>query len=133
MKNKIIKKLWSKTKDIKRVIIAKDIKTIHDKKQFARIIELERDRVHRGNKQFTVVVFAINHEINGKMNTKKIIYKISKRIRQIDQIGWYDKNHIGILLPNTNKKGAEIIKKEIIQAVGNIENKYDIKIISYPE
>lgn len=133
IKKSIIKKLWRKTEYLKRAFTEKTQKTIHDQKQFSRIIELERDRVHRGNKQFTVVLFRIENEFNGNSNTVELIYRITNRVRKIDQIGWYDSQHIGVLLPNTDKDGAEIITKEIIRSTGDIENLYDIVTMSYPE
>lgn len=129
----IFKKLFGKTGNMKKIFKLNTEKMMLDQKEFTKIIELERDRVHRGNKQFTVVLFAVEKQVNGNTNTVNLIKKIFNRVRKIDQIGWYDNQHIGVLLPNTDKEGADIITKDIIKSTGDKENQFGIVTMSYPE
>ena len=79
---------------------------ICSEQDFRRILELERERAERSRHKFSLVLLGtkeININNRGIGNTIK---KIIRRMRKIDQIGWYDSECIAILLPYTPFQGA---------------------------
>ena len=74
--------------------------------EFIRIIENERARAERNDHCFSLILFvtaAIGLKSN---NIGPFAQKIRHRIRQVDQIGWYDNRRIGLILPYTSNVGA---------------------------
>ena len=106
---------------------------IIDRDNFINLIELERDRVHRTNRQFSLVLISVNGNNNGSVDISDVTKIISKRVRRIDRIGWYDDTHLGVLLPNTNYTGAQVFLKDIKITKAETNRNMDMVIISYPE
>ena len=74
--------------------------------EFIRIIENERARAERNDHCFSLILFD-TAAIGLKSSTiGPFAQKIRHRIRQVDQIGWYDNRRIGLILPYTSNVGA---------------------------
>lgn len=125
--------LLKKSRSISQQIIKSRFKTIYEREKFLELIKLERDRVHRDDQQFSLILINVNENDNGISDTIKLVDKISKRVRRIDQIGWYDKNHLGVLLPQTSKAGAQIIANDICQNPDGSNNAIVFETSSYPD
>jgi hypothetical protein len=81
--------------------------TIHTPQSFKDLLQQERARAHRKGRQFSVVLFHLSEHVDqSKVVHPIMLPAIVKRIRKIDQVGFYDKNHIGLLLPHTSGDGA---------------------------
>lgn len=79
---------------------------ICSEKELIRIIENERARAERNDHCFSLILFD-TAAIGLKPGTiGPFAQKIRHRIRQVDQIGWYDKQRIGLVLPYTSNVGA---------------------------
>ena len=76
------------------------------KEKFVKIIENERARAERNDHCFSLILFD-TAAIGLKPGTiGPFAQKIRHRIRQVDQIGWYDNRRIGLILPYTSNVGA---------------------------
>ncbi len=87
--------------------LKKDSNGIHSEEEFRRIIDRERARADRTDHQFSLILLDLgftdsNHNKNGRL-----LQKIFFRMRRIDEIGWYDPQRIGIILPYTSEQGAQ--------------------------
>ena len=79
---------------------------ICSEEEFIRIIENERARAERNDHCFSLILFD-TAAIGLKPGTiGPFTQKIRHRIRQVDQIGWYDNQRIGLVLPYTSNIGA---------------------------
>lgn len=104
---------------------------IYSEVEFRTIIEQERARADRNDHQFSLVVFDIV-ELTGKKNgIRRMIQKISGRIRSIDKIGWYDNQRIGIILPYTSSEGATILTETICDLFGTSTPKPEFTVYTY--
>ena len=84
----------------------KAVGQICSKEEFIRIIEHERARAERNDHCFSLILFD-TVAIGLKAGTiGSFAKKIRHRIRQVDQIGWYDNQRIGLILPYTSNVGA---------------------------
>src|SRR5258706_4033087 len=64
----------------------------------------ERARADRTEQEFSVLV------LEGQAN---LIHMLEERLRNTDEIGWFDKQRIGVLLPNTPANGAVKLAQDI--------------------
>jgi PleD family two-component response regulator len=130
MKNLFMKYLTRKTND--RWIVKNEQTSfeIHKPTIFHKLIEMERDRAHRGNQSFSMILININQE--NKLSVAELVSLISGRVRRIDQIGWYDLFHIGVLLPCTTSDGASSIIKDICAHFQLPQASFHYQTLSYP-
>lgn len=99
---------------------------------FFSLIEFERSRSHRVQKPFSVILIDIDQQNDYLINVELIVNDILKRIRKIDQLGWYDNNRIGILLPNTDHNGANVIIEDLTKKIDDKRIKIRFDTFSYP-
>ena len=130
---KILFSLLGKISATFGVIVNNSAKTIYERKEFHNLIDLERDRVHRDDRQFSLVLINVDNHKNGIVDCGKLVHKISRRVRRIDQIGWYDDAHLGILLPNTTQAGARIFANDICKGQDGSNSGIAFNTFSYPE
>ena len=102
------------------------VDTFHD------IIKSERARADRGNKKFSLLVIEVGKIGKNDKLTKKIIEFLSSRIRMSDVVGWYDKNNIAVLLPDTKPEGAWKLANELLQMNSFMEVSSPFIVYSYP-
>ena len=103
---------------------------IYSEDEFRGIIEKERARADRTDIHFSLILLdlgspAENHE------TRHILQRISARMRKIDEIGWYDRNLIGIVLPNTSSQGAHAFIESLSGSGMLPLAKYLLKVYTY--
>ena len=74
--------------------------------EFVQNIENERARADRNNLYFSLILFDIASIDAEKVAVGRVIEHISRRIRKVDSVGWYDNQHVGVILPYTSNDGA---------------------------
>ncbi len=105
------------------------LQTFEDMK---RIILRERARSDRQNHEFSVVVIDIEKfdKENGFLD--HLYQRLSKRLRLIDEIGWYDNDDIAIVLPYTSSKNAVRVAEDVLRIINEDVPAHISKILSYP-
>ena len=83
------------------------------KEAFQRAIEKERYRSDRSNHKYSLLILSLAIKSEEDERIGRAIDTIRKRIRAIDEIGWYDENQLGIILPFTSMDGADRLADEI--------------------
>jgi PleD family two-component response regulator len=109
-------------------------KSIHNRNEFHELIKLERERVHRNNMQFSLLIIPIHAKDSTKSGITQMVQTVSKRVRKTDQLGWYDDIHLGVLMPNTGNAGAQVVANEIRKYQGDYDCDSDIvfETLSHP-
>ena len=106
--------------------------TIHSVADFDVILAKEKARADRNNHVFSLVSFKITPLISDKDSIIYFAHYLKNRIRITDDIGWMDKDSIGVLLFNSLKFDAEkFIEKILRRSPPNIC--YNYSILTYPE
>ncbi|KJS30824.1 MAG: hypothetical protein VR64_14355 [Desulfatitalea sp. BRH_c12] len=106
---------------------------IHTPVSFKVLIEQERARVHRSGHHFTLLLFRLANSDALEEDLHKILFPtIMRRIRKIDQLGLYDENHIGLLLPHTAVEGARKLADELYRIVPIGEHVETSEFYVYP-
>lgn len=67
-------------------------------------IERESARADRSGGQFALVLFRVRNRKS--LSAVRLAKTILSRIRATDDVGWYDDEHLGVLLPDTSATGA---------------------------
>jgi len=92
-------------------------KNIYSKKEFIRVLERERERANRNKHHFSLIVFELGLTKMDEATLRSCLNKISKRIRLIDEIGWYGPDCLGIILPYTSSRGARKFAESMIESI----------------
>jgi len=100
--------------------------------EFRTKLKIERSRTHRNAHEFSLVTFNLKSLQFNKKQTDQMIQKIYYRIRDIDTIGWYDKDRIGVILPYTVAKGANEFAKKILDSIKESQKESSYTLITYP-
>jgi len=100
--------------------------------EFKALVKYERTRSDRNGSVFSVTVF--NPENVNRNSTRNIVEKISQFSRSIDCVGLGERGEITVLLPDTEKQGAETFGNKVLGQLAKInENKVSYNIYTYPE
>ena len=86
---------------------------IHARHSFRTILQKEQARANRFGHNFTLLAVDLGNRVRDDLLVCSVIQILTKRIRLIDEVGWLNKANIGVLLPNTNREGAQIFIDEI--------------------
>jgi lipopolysaccharide/colanic/teichoic acid biosynthesis glycosyltransferase len=108
------------------------IKYVHSPEEFRLILERERVRTERTGFEFSFVVFDIRNIDKLSTSPESLINLISKRIRLTDEVGWFNENNFGTILPATSTEGALKFANDICQRVGSEESTLVYRIYTYP-
>lgn len=86
---------------------------IAGKDTFQQAIAKERYRSDRSNNRYSLLILSLAIKSEEDERIRRAIATIRKRIRAIDEIGWYEENQLGIILPFTSMEGADRLADEI--------------------
>ena len=109
--------------------------TILSDVDFAFAIVKERSRCDRRerDREFSVIELHVgNFGASKEKVAGELARELCKRLRITDEIGWRG-THLAVLLPETNRSGAEIVAKDIGDACSDFELKFNLEILVYPE
>jgi len=106
-------------------------KELCPQKVFRIIFERERSRADRNGHELSFIVFDLGEETNEKL-INILVKKLKSRARSVDKFGWYDEEHIGVILPNTSYKGGIELARDICSHILIHTLPPSFKIYSYP-
>jgi hypothetical protein len=110
----------------------KGISGIHSRKEFYRIIERERERAGRNNHQVSMIVFNLELFPDNSQESRQLVKNIIKEKRSIDEIGWYDKTRVGVILPYTSSHGARNFSVRLSRTLNFIMPDSFCYLFTYP-
>ncbi len=80
--------------------------SIHTRDEFRAVLDIERSRADRSGNVFSLVLFNLQSTEIENFNPRNFIRKLTIRLRETDEIGWFDANHIGVVLPYATPENA---------------------------
>ena len=98
--------------------------------EFERAFLLERARVDRSQKTFSLVVFVPHRE--DEEQEIRLVHALRNRLRIYDSIGRLDARRIGALLPETTADGAWTLADAVLERLAQMEIDLDCEVFSYP-
>ena len=109
---------------IENLILPKEI--------FHRVLDRERARSDRYGDRFSLTVFDVGDSDKQKVDENLISHILAKQLRPTDEVGWFEKAKVGIVLPNTTQWGARKLSKEICRKIAMTRQPPAFKIYTYP-
>ena len=110
------------------------ISSIVSEDLFREMIENERYRSDRNNHTFSLVVFKLPKTTDSAAILKASLGNISQKRRRLDRFGWFDNEHIGILLPYTSRVGAmQFVERICRDFESEMQRSVDCQVFCYPE
>ena len=103
MRNKIFDTLF----------ISDNTVTFYSIDDLRKILARERARSDRNNHEFSMIVFQLESTKQFKKRLKNFCHFLGDRLRSIDELGWFDENQIGVILPYTAAADAAALASEI--------------------
>jgi hypothetical protein len=102
----------------KRVRLKRTVRTLLSPEQMNQAMTRESARVDRkSGGTLTLVLFRVPAEKRTKLSGIRLAKTILKRIRVTDDLGWFDDEHLGLLLPETTPTGAWRLAQHICDVV----------------
>lgn len=101
--------------------------------QMAIAIERESARADRSGGEFAMVLFRLQNLDRQSNSTVRVAKTILKRVRATDDVGWYDDQNIGVLLPDTSAAGAWRFADQVCALVEKKQTRPICSVYCYPQ
>lgn len=111
---------------------SKRLGNIHSAEQFHAIIEREKARAERNSHQFSLVLFEVGEVRENVSQMRYFTRSLANRIRWTDEVGWFNQESIGVLLPETSTVGAERFAECVCEMVTSKCPRPEYTIYTYP-
>jgi len=115
-----------------RALKYKNLKGINSRRDFFKIIGRERERANRNNHQVSLIVFNLESFPDNSSQRKLLIRNIIREKREIDELGWYNKHSVGVILPYTSSNGARQFSVRLSRSLNFIMPDSFCYLFTYP-
>jgi lipopolysaccharide/colanic/teichoic acid biosynthesis glycosyltransferase len=105
------------------------VDVIQSCEDFHRLLKRERAGCDRNAHEVSLLVFDVATR-SGSARTRELVRILARRIRQLDEIGWFDAESIGVLLPYTSSEGAHTLAADVCGKLAAPEMSYTV--YTYP-
>ncbi|HEY7088637.1 MAG TPA: hypothetical protein VH518_11150 [Tepidisphaeraceae bacterium] len=116
--------------------LKRTIRTLLSPEQLNQAMSRESARVDRKRGgSVTLVLFRIpDPSAKGRksLSAVRLAKTILQRIRITDDLGWFDENHLGLLLPDTPAAGAWRLAQAVCDIVGKRAERPLVTMYTYP-
>ena len=99
---------------------------------FHRILVRERIRADRSSRAFSLLVFDTGKMAKSEAVASPLMLAIARRVRAIDEIGWFGDNGLGVVLPDTPETGARKLAAELLESMAAAMKPVPVRIYAYP-
>ena len=99
---------------------------------FIEKLRIEKLRAHRSKSTLSIILLSLDKEIDDEViNMNGVLDVVRARTRAIDICGFVNHITIGILLPDTDEKGAKELCEKLVN--GSIDPQFSATTSSYPD
>lgn len=105
---------------------------IHSPREFYAVLQRERARSDRAGDRFSLLLFNIADSSGDQTLAPYLVKILTQRIRSTDEVGWFDTQRIGVVMPNTPAEGALRLADEICEKIAKEKRPLDFKVFTYP-
>ena len=93
------------------------VRTLLSPPQLNHAMMRESTRVDRKGGMLSLVLFRLSRGGKNSRSAVRLARTILQRIRITDDVGWFDKDHLGLLLPGTATAGAWRLAQQVCEVV----------------
>jgi lipopolysaccharide/colanic/teichoic acid biosynthesis glycosyltransferase len=105
---------------------------VRSDREFASILNRERDRANRTGQEFSMVVYEVGTDHEKSASARHLVSFLRHRVRSTDEIGWLEDGRIGVVLPHTMPEGAWKFAANVRQAYDGSLTPPDFQVYVYP-
>ena len=105
---------------------------VRSAREFASILNRERDRTDRTGQEFSLVVFETGDGPRRSASVRNFVAILAQRIRPTDDIGWLEDGRIAAALPHTVPDGAWKFIENVRRALDESAAAPDCTVYTYP-
>ncbi|MBN1837675.1 MAG: sugar transferase, partial [Spirochaetales bacterium] len=110
----------------------KDSNTLHPIQDFDMLIRRERARADRSGSEFSLVVYPLEHGPRPQRILRTLEEALRRRVRSIDEIGWFQEGVLGVLLPTTGPEGAQTFAESFAHGLNGSGESLRWQVFTYP-
>jgi lipopolysaccharide/colanic/teichoic acid biosynthesis glycosyltransferase len=100
--------------------------------EFHALILRERARADRSGHRFSLLVFRLSGDPARHRAERALVRALNERLRDTDEIGWYDPRHVAAILPYVSTASAARIAESLCRKVFGVDEPI-YTIFTYPE
>src|SRR5215207_7438162 len=106
------------------------LRDIHDRTVFEAVLHHERNRADRDDNDFSLVLLKVR--ANDTRTAKRLARAVIRRLRAIDEVGWYAQGCLCVLLPNTDHDGGQIFESNVRRLAEDSRINIVSRVYTYP-
>ncbi len=99
---------------------------------FKRLLERERALADRSGESFSLLAISIEPAPARVEDLAALVEMLGREVRVSDEIGWFEEDKIGVILPQTPPSGARILAERLKRDISSILSGFDYSIYTYP-
>lgn len=100
--------------------------------EFHALIARERGRADRNNNVFSLMIFDPGLQANAPAMARRVIYTLTRRLRDTDEVGWFDGRRPAAILPYVDADTASRLAEGLTRSAGLPEG-FKFQIYTYPQ
>lgn len=106
---------------------------LQHQRAFQRTLSKERSRVERAGTNFGFIILRLEELTGARKQTIKLSKMLHRRLRDTDEKGHLGLGRVGILLPETDVEGTELVLNDLLKLAGQQDLKIDGEAFVYPD
>jgi lipopolysaccharide/colanic/teichoic acid biosynthesis glycosyltransferase len=106
---------------------------LHSRESTLAGLRRERLRSDRTGDPFCWVLFGISNLTKKGLSLQRLAHVIAERARCTDEVGWHDDASVGVILPATDRAGAEQFVADVVRIAARKHLEPTVTIQVYPE
>jgi lipopolysaccharide/colanic/teichoic acid biosynthesis glycosyltransferase len=108
------------------------VSIIYSPREFRGIIHRECARSVRYNSRFSLAVFEVGTRDENSVLIRHFVRTMHRRFRDTDEIGWYRRGQLGVMMPFTPSEGARQLAEHVSEIISSLAVPPPFTIYSYP-
>ena len=108
------------------------LRGVHTRSEIDRIIQRETARADRTGHEFSLVLFRVKSTRRFSLSSQRLVKIVMNRVRNTDEMGWFDEKHLCALLPDTGAAGAWRFAEDVCDLVAGKAPRPTFVVYSYP-
>jgi lipopolysaccharide/colanic/teichoic acid biosynthesis glycosyltransferase len=105
---------------------------IYSPREFREIIHRECVRAARYHSRFSLAIFEVGTRDENSVLIRRFVRTVYRRFRDTDEIGWYRRGQIGVMMPFTPSEGARQLAEHVSSLLSSLTLPPPFTIYSYP-
>jgi lipopolysaccharide/colanic/teichoic acid biosynthesis glycosyltransferase len=110
----------------------RSLRSLYTQEQTDICIHRERCRADRTKTEFSLVLFRVPRSIGPSRTALRLARTVLQRSRATDEIGWFDEETVGAILPDTTADGAGRFADNVVGTVREAAQRPQAIIYTYP-